>query len=42
MRYRNSVVAVAALLCVSMAARAEEAKKYPAFEGIQRAAVKIV
>src|ERR1700693_6033232 len=33
MGYRNSVVAVAALLCVSMAARAEEPNKFSAWEG---------
>jgi hypothetical protein len=34
MRYWSSVVAVAALLCVSMAARAEEPNKYSAWEGM--------
>jgi hypothetical protein len=34
MRYRNLVVAVAGLLCMSMAAGAQDAKKYPAFEGM--------
>ena len=34
MHYRSSVVAVAALMCLSMAAGAQDAKKYPAFEGM--------
>ena len=34
MRYRSSVVAVAALLCAALAARAEEANKYSAWEGM--------
>jgi hypothetical protein len=34
MHYRSSVVAIAVLLCLSMAARAQEAKKYSAWEGM--------
>jgi hypothetical protein len=34
MRYRSSVVVVAALLCLSMAASAQDAKKYSAWEGM--------
>lgn len=34
MRYRSSVVAVAVLLCAAVAARAEEANKYSAWEGM--------
>ena len=34
MHYRSSAVAVAVLLCLSMAAGAQDAKKYPAFEGM--------
>ena len=34
MHYRSSLVAVAVLLCLSVAAGAQEAKKYAAFEGM--------
>jgi hypothetical protein len=34
MRYRSSVVVAAALLCLAMAANAQDAKKYAAFEGM--------
>jgi hypothetical protein len=34
MRYRSSVVAIAVLLCLAVAASAQEAKKYSAWEGM--------
>jgi hypothetical protein len=34
MRYKSSVVAIAVLLCLSMAASAQETKKYSAWEGM--------
>jgi hypothetical protein len=34
MHFRSTVVAVAALMCLSVAAGAQDAKKYPAFEGL--------
>ena len=34
MHCRSSIVAIAVLLCLSMAAGAQDAKKYPAFEGM--------
>ena len=33
MRYRSSVIAVAVLLCLSVAASVQDAKKYSAWEG---------